>query len=331
MKYDQLISDLKRGKLLPVYLFFGDEEYLVQEAVDLIVKKVVDPASRDFNFDTVYCKGASGAEIVNLCQTLPFMVERRLVIAKELEALKAADLEELTSYLRDPSPTTTLVLLSYQPRYEKKSVVSAVETHGAAVRFFALLDREMVPWIEAWVRSRGLSIQREAGQYVWQTLGNDLLAITNELQKAIIYIKERKTITLEDVRSAVGDFREYSSFDLADALGRKDRERALLVMARLIQEGEQPVALLGSIAWNFRRLLRAKSMEAAGAGFDEIKKKLHVIFHQSAAFQEQMRRYTLRELEQVFAVMMTTDRALKSGGLNGRLILERMVLRLCGT
>ena len=331
MKYDQLISDLKRGKLLPVYLFFGDEAYLVQEAVDLIVRSVVDPSSQDFNFNTLYGKAASGMEIVTLCQTLPFMAERRLVIVKEIEALKAGDLEDLVAYLRDPSPGTCLVMVSHQSRYDKKAVVTAVEAQGVAVRFFPLLDREMVPWIDAWVRSRGLSIQRDAAQYVWQTLGNDLLAINNELQKAVIYIKERKAMGLEDVRAVVGDFREYSSFDLADAVGRKDRERALLVLNRLVQEGEQPVGLLASIAWNFRRLLRAKSMEASGTGYEEIKKKLHVIFHQSAAFQEQMRRYTLQELEQAFTVMTMTDRALKSGGLNSRLVLERMVLQLCGT
>src|SRR5512135_33009 len=104
-KYEDLIRGLKQGKVLPAYLFFGDEEFLIQECVDLIVAKTVDPGSRDFNFNTVYCKGTPGSEIVNLCQSLPFMGGHRLVIAKELEALKAADLEELTSYLRDPSPS----------------------------------------------------------------------------------------------------------------------------------------------------------------------------------------------------------------------------------
>jgi DNA polymerase-3 subunit delta len=330
LKYEHLIADLKQGKLLPVYLFFGDEEFLIQETLDLIIRKVVDPASQDFNFNTIYCKGTPGAEIVNLCQTLPFMAERRLVIAKEIEALKAADLEELVAYLKSPSPATCFVLVANQARYEKKSVISAVDAQGAVVRFFPLLDREVVPWIEGWARARGLSIQRDAAHYVWQTLGNDLQAISNELQKTVVYIKDRKSVSLEDVRTVVGDFREYTSFDLADAVGRKDREKAILVLNRLIQEGEQPVGLLGSIAWNFRRLLRAKSLEAAGAGYDEIKKKLNVIFHQSAAFQEQMRRYTLEELEQVFEIMMTTDQKLKSSGLGGRLVLERMILRMCG-
>ena len=60
----------------------------------------------------------------------------------------------------------------------------------------------------------------------------------------------------------VGDFREYTSFDLAAAIGTKSRDKALLILTRLLQEGEAPVGLLGSIAWNFRRLLQAKSMEA---------------------------------------------------------------------
>lgn len=332
LKYSDLISNLKQGKILPLYLFFGEEEFLIQEAVDLIIKKVVDPGVRDFNFNTLYCKDTSASELVSLCQTLPFMSEKRLVIAKELDAFKAADLEELVSYLNDPSPSTCLVMLSSQGKYDKKSVISAVEAHGAVTRFYALLDPEIITWIEGWTKTRGLSIQRDAAQFLWQTLGNDLQKIGNELEKVHISINEKKAITFDDVKTVVGDFREYTSFDLAAALGRKNREKAFLILSRLIQEGEAPVGLLGSIIWNFRRLMQAKVMETAGVGAGELMKKLRppVIFHQAALFKSQMKSYTLDELREAFDVMLSTDKALKSSGLSGRLVLERMILRLCG-
>lgn len=330
LKYHDLISSLKQRKILPLYLLYGEEEFLIQEALDLIMAGAVDPGGRDFNVNVVYCRDTSASEIVNLAQTLPFMSEKRLVIAKEIDALKADDLEKLVPYLNDPSPSTCLVMVSNLGKYEKKSVTSAVETHGAVVRFYPLLDREIVGWIERRARSRDLSIQRDAAQYLWQTIGNDLQKIGNELQKVEIYIKGKKAITFEDVKTVVGDFREYTSFDLAAALGQKNREKSLLILSRLLQEGEAPVGLLGSIAWNFRRLLQAKAMEAAGIGSDEIMKKLRVIFHQAGLFKEQMRRYTLDELQETFSVMLAADRALKSSGLNGRLVLERMILRLCG-
>jgi DNA polymerase-3 subunit delta len=222
-------------------------------------------------------------------------------------------------------------MIANQPRFEKKAITAPVEANGAVVRFFALLDREMPGWIEGWVRRRGLSIQRDAVQYVWQTLGNDLQAINNELEKTVIYVKERKAISFDDVKHVVGSFRDYTPFDLADALGKKDREAALLILSRLIQEGESPVGLLGSIAWNFRRLVSAKAMEAAGVGIEEIKKKHRIIFHQAASFQAQLRSYTLGELEAAIEVLLNADRALKSSGMTGRLVLERMILRLCGT
>ena len=332
MKHDELMRGLRRGELLPLYLFYGQEEFLIQEAVDMIIGAAVDPASRDFNFNTVYCKGAAGNEIVNLCQTMPFLSVRRLVIAKEIEALKAADLDDLLAYLQSPSPTTTLVMIANQSRYEKKAVVAAVEAAGAVVRFFALLDRDMPGWIENWCRQRGIAIQRDAAVYVWQTLGNDLQAINNELEKTVISVKERKNITYDDVKAVVGNFREYTSFDLADAVGKKNREEAFLVLSHLIQEGEAPVGLLGSIAWNFRRLLQVRTMVDEGMGADEAMKKLRppVIFHQASSFKEQLRSYSLAELEKAFDVLLNADRTLKSSGMSGRLVLERMVLRLCG-
>jgi len=331
-KYEDLIKSLKQGKILPLYLFFGEEEFLIQEAVDLIISKAVDPGARDFNFNTVYCKGSSGNEIVNLAQTYPFMSERRLVIAKEIEALKAADLEELISYLLSPSSSTCLIMIANQPRYDKKSVTAPVEAGGAVVRFYSIRDQDILPWIDNWARQRGLSIQRDAAQYVWQTLGNDLQAITNELQKATIYIKDRKNIIYDDVKAVVGDFREYTPFDLAAALGAKNREKAFLILSRLVQEGEAPVGLLGSIAWNFRRLMQVKAAEFSGMGLEEGIKRLRppVIFHQAAAFKAQVRSYSLAELEMAFEVLLNADKAMKSSGIGGRLVLERMIMRLCG-
>ncbi len=331
VKYQDFLSSLKQQKISSLYLFYGEEEFLIQEALDHIIDAVVEPGARDFNFNVLYCRDAAASDIVNLAQTLPFMSEKRLVIAKDVDAFKAADLVELVPYLNDPSPSTCLVLVSNQGRYEKKSVISAVESHGGAVRFYPLLDREIVPWIESRAKSLGVTIQHDASQYLWQTNGNDLQKIKNELEKVKIYLQEKKTITFDDVKAVVGDFREYTSFDLAAALGQKNGEKALFILSRLLQEGEAPVGLLGSVAWNFRRLLQAKSMEAAGISPDEIMKKQRVVFHQTRLFKEQMRRYTINELKEAFSVMLAADRALKSSGLNGRLVLERMIFKLCGS
>ncbi|OGW41170.1 MAG: DNA polymerase III subunit delta [Nitrospirae bacterium GWD2_57_9] len=333
LKYSDLISGLKQGKLLPVYLFFGQEEFLVQEAVDLIIAKVVEPGGGDFNFNTVYCRDTPASEIVNLCQTLPFMSAKRLVIAKDIDALRSGDLDELLPYLNDPSPSTCLVLISHQERYEKKPVVSAVDAQGAVTRFYSLLDREVPPWIEGKAKGLGLTIERDAALYLLQTIGNDLQKLLNELEKIAIYSKGKRTITYEDTKAVAGDFREYSSFDLAAAVGGKSREKAFQMLTKLLQEGEAPVGLLGSIAWNFRRLLQAKSRQQSGISLDEAIKGLRppVIFHQTAQFKAQLNSYSLDELRRVFDVMLDTDRALKSSGLPGKLILERMILELCGT
>lgn len=330
IKYSQLISDIKRGSILPLYLFYGEEAFLIREAVDLIVAKTVDPGARDFNFNTLYCKETPAADLVNLCETLPFMSPKRLVIAKDLDAYKAADLDILTGYLNAPSPSTCLVMISNQRKYDKKAVTSAVDAHGAVTVFYPLLDRELPGWILDRARAMKLSIRPDAAQFLAQIIGSDLQKLSNELEKVGIYIRDKKDISYDDVKAAVGDFREYTPFDLADAVGRRNAEKAFLILSRLIQEGEQPVGLLGSIAWNFRRLMRAKAMEAAGTGFEEIKKKLNVIFHQSASFHEQMKSFSIPELKRAFDVMLQADRSLKSSGLEGELILERMILKVCG-
>lgn len=332
MKYPELISSIKKGPLLPLYLIYGEEAFLIQEAASLIIAKGVVAGSEDFNFNVVYSREMPASELVNLCQTLPFMSEKRMVIVKEFDAYKAADLEELLPYLNDPSPSTCLVMLSNQGRFEKKNIVSAVEAHGAVTRIFSLRDGEIISWVTGKAREKGMSMHPDAAQMLWQIVGNDLQKIANELDKVQISVKDKKSITPEDVKAVVGDFREYTSFDLADAIGAKNREKALIILSRLVQEGEAPVGLLASIAWSFRRLAQAKSLEAAGTSADDILKRVRppVIFHQAKQFKEQMRCYSLAELREVFPVLLAADNTLKSSGTAGRLVLERMILRLCG-
>ena len=330
IKQSDLIAGIKQRKILPLYLLYGEEEFLIQESLDLLIAAIVDPAMRDFNFNLLYCRDTPAADVVSLSQTLPLMAERRLIIAKEIELWKSADIDILVSYLKDPSPSTCLALVSHQARYDKKSVLSAVETKGAVIRYYPLLERELTGWIGSRARDMGLSIQQEAVDYLKQSIGSDLKAISNELRKIALFMKDRKNVTLDDVKSVAGDFREYSSFDLASAIGRKNRGQALLVLSKLLREGEQPVQLLGAIAWNYRRLMQAKDMEAAGITQDDIMKKLRIIFHQTGLFREQMRNHSGDEVRVAFRIMLTTDRTLKSSRLSGGLILERMILRLCG-
>lgn len=330
LKPQDLKVRIVRGEVLPLYLLVGDEEFLVQEVIDLIIDKVVDPASRDFTFNQLSFRDTSADEVVNLAQTYPFMAERRLIVARDADQLKAADIEALAGYLRSPLPSTCLVLTAKRG-FEKKTVAGPVAEHGAVAVFYPLREEEVPAWIEGRVRAKKLAIGRDAAQQLFETVGNDLQKIANELEKVFIAVKDRTTITLDDVKAAVGDFREFTSFELADALGAKDRERAFIVLTRLLQEGESPIGLLGAVAWNFRRLLRAKSLEAAGTGYEEIKTRLRIIFHQSAAFQRQMRSWNIRELEGAFGLLLAADRGLKSSGMGGRLVLERLVLELCGT
>lgn len=332
IKRSQLISDIRRGNILPVYLFYGEEEFLIREAVELIAQKVADPGTRDFNLSTIYCREASASDIVGIAQTLPFMAAKRLIITRDIDAFKSADLEALIPYLRDPSPSTCLVMLSSQRKYDKKAVISAVEKGGGAVvAFYALKESDVCEWITSWADTRGIKIAADAVRFIVQIVGNDLQKIKNELEKLEIYIKDSKAVSLEDVRRVVGDFREFSPFDLAEAIGHRDGQKAFLVLARLLQEGEEPVGLIGAIAWNMRRLLRAKAMQASGIGYEEIKKRLNVLWLHSASFMEQMNRFSEAELKEALGALLQADRQLKTGGQDARLVLDGLILKLCGS
>lgn len=329
MKHEELLAAVRKGRLLPVYLLHGEDGFRIREALELFGGTVVDDANRDFNATTIYCRDTPVSELVGISQTLPFLSAKRLVVAKDVDLLNAAASKELQAYLHDPSPVTCLVMVVNKILKETDALFKAANEHGALIAYYAPLDRDAPAWIEAWARRHSLSIQRDAVVYLQQIAGNDLQSLENELQKIQLAITDKKTVTLQDVMFIAGDYREFTAFDLAAEVGRKNIGQALAILSRLLQEGESAVGLLTVIEREFRRFVRAKDMAASGVAQGDIEKKFRVVFHKLDIFREGMRKQTMDGLRAAFPALQEADRALKSSGIQDRLVLERLLITLC--
>ncbi|MEK9135813.1 MAG: DNA polymerase III subunit delta, partial [Bacteroidota bacterium] len=226
---------LSQKKLAPVYLFHGEEDFLAEEATDLIIKTALTPEQHGFNLDVVYGNDSDARDILSHASSFPMMADRRVVVVREFD--KLANKELLSTYIEEPSPTTSLVLHSVKPDFRKKPYVTAKRT-ATVINFERIRDNQTAAWISRRVRQQGREIDAEASKILGAYVGTSLREIQNELDKLYIFIGEKKSIDVDDIRAVVGISKEFNVFELQNAIGAMNHARSTEILTRMLDVGE---------------------------------------------------------------------------------------------
>ncbi len=316
------MSTVPLDPIAPVYLVHGAESLLRDEALKAICAAVLDPDLAEFNDDRFEGPSTGADALLSACQMLPMMAQRRLVVVRQADKLKADTLAALADYLADPSPTTCLVVEA--PKVDmRKSAFAKIKKVGKVVECRPLYQNQLVPWIAARVRGMGLQIRPEAAQFLANYTGPDLGALAAELEKAATYAGGG-VIDEEAVSETVGAGRVHTVFELTDALGDRRPKAALTALGTLLAAGEAPLKVQAIIARHYRLLWRAR--EARGRG--DLARLLGVAPFLAKKLSAQAARYSDRELTACVARFTRIDLDLKGGASSPRRVLEDEVFQL---
>ena len=244
MKYQEFVHAIDKGQIRPLYYFYGDEPYLMDKCVQQLLERLVSADLRDFNLNVYYGTESKGDEIAETAATLPMFASWRVVVVKKADALSAASLEVLSSYIQNPSPSTCL-LLQGEKIDQRKKFFTEIKKTGELVEFKRLYENQLPTFIRNEASLRGRKIEPAAAEMLVYLVGNNLQELVSELEKAILYVGEAREILVSHVRSIVSDTRVNSVFELTDALGEKKLEKALRSLGRLLNDGEAPLACPG--------------------------------------------------------------------------------------
>jgi DNA polymerase III subunit delta len=179
-----VLGELRRGEIAPVYCLYGKERFLLGRALDALRAAVLEPATRDFNHDVLDAK-AGAAAIVAAARTLPMMAKRRLVVVRGADEIKADATEPLLAYVADPAPETVLVLLCEKVDARQK-LFAALKKKGALCAFDPPRDRELYSFIVAEARSRGGGIEESAARLLAEIVGPDLGQLAQAVEKLVL-------------------------------------------------------------------------------------------------------------------------------------------------
>ncbi|HBU70278.1 MAG TPA: DNA polymerase III subunit delta [Elusimicrobia bacterium] len=331
IKPQDFYGQLKKKQFQPVYLIAGEETYLVDEAVNAVEKAV---NTDDLNKEVFFAPDFSVDTLLMAAQTLPFLSDRRLLIVKNAERLKAADSSKLADFLKMPSTACCMVLIwNERPAKGDKSskLFEAAGAAGAIVEFRALYDRELPVWVAQKVKSHSKTISAHAIDYLIAESGNNLLELENEIEKLVLFSGKSKEISLEAVEKISGHTKQKNLNQLSEAVESKSTAAALKIVDGLLEEGEIPLRMLATLNRVFRRLLTAKSLMLENGKDDaDIRAELRLHQYFDRFFFSNLSKYSLAELNQSIETILRADLELKTSSRPEQFVFEELILSLTG-
>ena len=316
---------LEQEGLSSLYLIVGEEDLLRDNALAALKTAVLGNGD-EFNYDLLYGDEAGAADIRNCASELPVFAERRLVVVKAAEKLSSAEGERLLDYLQDPAKTTTVVFVS--PKLDGRFKFAQTLTRTAVtIDCSPLRDAQMTSWVTGEAKRVGVRLDEDACQLLKEASGGSLYGVRRELEKLVSYVPSDRAVTAADVLALRGMEPGASVFDLTLAVAHGNRGRALSILARNLDAGEAPLRILGSLAWQYRRLWKVKDSLTNGGREGEAARTLRMDPMKVRSF---VARFSLEHLQTALRVFLEDDGKLKGGGSGRpRMVLERVLLRLC--
>ena len=285
-----------------IYLIVGTDEFAkVGLAGDFL--ELVDVELRAFNVDRLYGGEASAATVVDAARTLPMMVSRRVVLLLHAERLlnpkkesdaSARDLEMLEGYIKAPVDTCCLVLVA-EAVDRRRAFTKLLMSAATVVECSGPADSvEAAKWVRDRVVQQGMSIDVRAARLVADRIGPDVGRLRSDVERLVLYAADTKTITEADVKEVVGAATSQDDWGVTRAIERGSARDALRELALMMDDGAVPYMILGQLAWFVRTKVPQPKVGAA--------------------------------VEAVFR----TDLAIKTSAGDPRVLLERLVVELCG-
>jgi len=325
---------VQEGPWAPVYLLMGSERFLIQEAVDRLVRSVFPDGPDDFNDARFDAHEDSAADVVAACETLPMFADRRVVRVRNVSMWKAHDLNALAAYIERPAETTLLILDADNiPRKSGAARTILDSKNVASIRLDAMDTAETVQWAGRRAKRYHIKLQRHTAALLVDHVGDSLEALDRALEKLMLFsganAENPVLITEEILDEVVVDARMRSVFELTDALGSRDLARSIRTYRRMRLHGDSPIGAVSMIAREFRGMLTSQLGAQRRASDAEIAKLVGSPPWAVKKYAQRARAFTLDELRSI--VMHTTQVAteLTSSRLDDDLHVERLILEIC--
>ena len=319
-----LQEDIKTGNFRRVYLLCGDEAYLKIQYKDKLIK-ALNPDDDTMNFSKYEGKGIEVREMIDLCETMPFFADYRVILVENSGFFKNK-CDELADYIKTLPDYVRMVFV--EEEVDKRSrMYKAVKAEGRIVEFAKQDEKTLMRWAAGILGREGRKITTRDMEFLLTKTGTDMGNIRNELEKLITFTMGRDVVTAEDIEEICTTRTENKIFEMVRAVTEKNQRKALDLYNDLLTLREPPMRILFLLSKQFCQMTLAKKMSGEGAAQSEIASRLGVPSFAVRNLLTCARAYSTEELEQAEVDFVDSEEAVKTGRLQDVLSVELLIVK----
>ena len=285
----------------------------------------LNPDGDTMNFSRYEGKGIDVKQVIDLCETMPFFADRRIILLEDTGFFKNK-CEELADYMK--SLPDYLVLVFAESEVDKRSrMYKAVKSSGRVTEFAKQDEKTLMRWAAGILGKEGKKITQKDMELFLTKTGTDMGNIRMELEKLVAYTEGKDIVAAEDIEAVCVTQTTNKIFDMVRAVTEKNQKKALELYYDLLTLKEPPMRILFLLAKQFRQLLLTKKMAGEGASQNEIASRLGVPSFVVRNISACARSYTVEELERAVEDFVDAEEAVKTGRLGDVLSVELLIVK----
>lgn len=319
------MNEIDTKKISRAYLIFGEEKYLVRENVERLKEAVVDKSLEMMNL-SVFEGKADVDKIIAAAEILPFMSDYRMVLIKDsglFDRGRKDDTEKLKEYM-DKIPESTVICFREDKVDKRNSLYRAVKKYGVCMELDFLKDNDLVKW----VREKGNNkIKPALAEYLIKNVGASLENLEGELDKLLSATGEKGEITGELIDSLCNKSPETNVFEMVEAIGRKQPEKALEIYNNMLRMKQSPMYVLKMAARQFKLIMQCKYLKGKGKNAAQIAEELNARSFIVRGCLGQADNFKMSSLISALEDCAKCDMDFKSGRITDRLGVEVIILK----
>ena len=329
----QLKASLRQKQADRLYIFHGEETFLLHHYLGQLRKLLVDELTESFNSHKLTSETFDIRSFADAVENLPMMAETTFVWVDEIDIFKMneSDREKMTDILSDIPDYCTVVFtyetVAWKPDKRYKKLWDAIQKHGTIVEFAKQDQRELINWVTRHFAAGGKRITPDLCAYLIDITGGTMTALAGEISK-ICAFSGADEIKRSDIDAVTEPVLDAMVFQMTDLLSQKNYGQALIKLRQLLKMQQEPLAILGAVGGHFRRMATARTLLDQGKTASDLARLCSITDYPARKTTSAAPKFSPKFYEKAAQLVLETDYAMKTSLDEPERLLEVLVLQL---
>ena len=316
-------EQIKKGQFDSLYLIYGQEDYLVQQAKNMLCPAITDMDDQ-INYTKFEGKQTDPRQIMSIGETMPFFQDRRLILLEDTGFLKKAS-DDFFQVLKN-MPDTTVIVMIEQEVDKRNKCYKYIKDHGYICECTPPDEKALTTWCFRILEKEGRKIRQSDLSYFLSLTSSNMYQLKNELGKLIDYVGEREVIERKDIDEIVTVEITNQIFEMVSAIALGEQKKAMKLYGHLLSLREPPMRILFLIARQFQLMLLTKDMSELHKSSKEMGKAAGLNPYIAEKYVRQAKSFTKEELIFYLERCAKTEEEVKTGQLGDKLAVELLII-----